>query len=635
MAGNHVLKVSLLTDDSQFTKGMQQAEGGVSNFGKTALKVFGVVGVVQLARKALTAVKDFAADSIRAYSDLEESLNAVNVTYGKHADGVKKLGEESARAVGLSNSQFNTYAVSLANFAQTIAGEAGDVVGTVDTLTKRVADFASVMNLDVGEAMGKFQSGLAGQSKPLREFGIDVSDANVKAFALANGIGEVGKELTEAEKVQARYGTIMKQTAKVHNDFANTSDSLANRQRILNAELENSKAVLGQALAPAKLLFQGMQNWGIKAITEVATSLNVLFGTMSQAEGIWARYERAIQSGTKETEAFEDAVTSLGTNFPWIFAGYDRIVEHMREFIWTSLEAGKTTEEIRQAIRLAGDEAKWSAGKIEKMQQAVEDVGVEHREVTGEVERFKNMIARTVPAVAELTDEYEENTEAVEENTKSHKDNASELRAQTDDVFNLARSLEKQTEAQDAVNEAVKKHKEGSPEHLAALRDLAEAGWDVAAAEARMADNGRLTREEFIKQQTAMGLTREQAELLAGAYDKAFANRTGTGTYTTVFKQQGKPPETNVPVFHKGGRFKAPSGSKEGLAILQDGETVLPADIQPGSKAPGGGGGSAGANYYSITVNALDPATAADAVVQALQEFERTNGAIPIDTRTM
>lgn len=50
-----------------------------------------------------------------------------------------------------------------------------------------------------------------------------------------------------------------------------------------------------------------------------------------------------------------------------------------------------------------------------------------------------------------------------------------------------------------------------------------------------------------------------------------------------------------------------------------------------GTQSLGPYGGSMGAVY--ITVNALDPAAAAKAVVQALQNFERTNGAIPITTR--
>jgi len=85
----------------------------------------------------------------------------------------------------------------------------------------------------------------------LKSLGIDLSAAAVDAYALANGIGEAGKPLTEAQKQQARYGALMEQTAKTQGDFSNTSDGLANAQRILGANFDNMKAQVGGPLLGA------------------------------------------------------------------------------------------------------------------------------------------------------------------------------------------------------------------------------------------------------------------------------------------------------------------------------------------------------------------------------------------------
>lgn len=226
--------------------------------GSTAGKSFGS-GLVASARRFAgplaiaaggAAIAKFAKDSITAASDLNESLNAVNVTFGKNAAGIKQLGEEAATAVGLSNNEFNGLAVRFSAFANTVAGRGGDVVGTMDDLTTRAADFASVMNLDVNEAAQLFQSGLAGETEPLRRFGLDLSAARVEAFAFSSGIAKSGQELTEQQKVQARYALLMKQTSKTQGDFANTSGGLANAQRIAAASFENLKAKLGKSLLP-------------------------------------------------------------------------------------------------------------------------------------------------------------------------------------------------------------------------------------------------------------------------------------------------------------------------------------------------------------------------------------------------
>lgn len=187
----------------------------------------------------------------KAASDLNESVNAVAVTYGANAEGILKLGENAATAVGLSSSAFNGLAVQFSAFATTIAGKGGNVVKTIDDLTHRAADFASVMNIDVNEAARLFQSGLAGETEPLRKFGLDLSAAAVEAHAVAAGINDGTHELTEAEKVQSRYSLLMEQTAKTQGDFANTSDSAANAQRIATAELTNAAAQIGASVLPA------------------------------------------------------------------------------------------------------------------------------------------------------------------------------------------------------------------------------------------------------------------------------------------------------------------------------------------------------------------------------------------------
>lgn len=231
--------------------------GGVA--GKTAGKSFAggfggaLKGLAATAGVAMAAagIGKFFTQSVSQASDLNESLNAVNVSFGANAAGIKKLGEEAATSLGLSTQQFNQLAVGFTAFTEKIAGPGGDVVKVMDDLTTRGADFASVMNLDVNEAMGLFRAGLAGETEPLRRYGIDVSEASVKAYAYANGIAATGTELTEQQKIQARYGSIMEQTNKMAGDFANTSDGLANAQRILKAEFANVQAEVGSALLPA------------------------------------------------------------------------------------------------------------------------------------------------------------------------------------------------------------------------------------------------------------------------------------------------------------------------------------------------------------------------------------------------
>ncbi|MFV0634624.1 hypothetical protein [Demequina sp.] len=218
---------------------------------------------------------DFAKDAIAEASDLGESLNALNVTYGDASEGVAKLGEEAARNLGLSNVDFNNLAVQFSAFSKTIAGEGGNVTGTLDDLTTRASDFASVMNLDVAESASLFQSGLAGETEPLRRYGIDLSAAAVEAYALADATINTADGFSEAEKVQARYGSLMEQTAQTQGDFANTSGELANSQRILSAEWDNMRAELGTKFLPVATEVTGwILNEGLPAFQSFIDDLD-------------------------------------------------------------------------------------------------------------------------------------------------------------------------------------------------------------------------------------------------------------------------------------------------------------------------------------------------------------------------
>ncbi len=274
--------VQLVLDTSKYTANAQGAArstakiqgaadktaGSMSKLSQTA----GKLGLALGAAFAAKAVLDFAKSAINAFSNLEESVNAVEVSVGDASEGVLALGENSAEQFGLSTRAVNEAAVAMSAFADKI--DAADPAGAFGNVLQRATDFASVMNIEVEESLLLFRSGLAGESEPLRKFGIDVSAATVNLVGLAAGLGGANGKLDEGEKVQARYLAIMEQTEKTAGDFANTSEGLANRQRILAAQWEEMQATIGKELEPAMTKLLG-----------VATKLIPIVGRLSGAIG--------------------------------------------------------------------------------------------------------------------------------------------------------------------------------------------------------------------------------------------------------------------------------------------------------------------------------------------------------------
>ena len=303
--------------------------GGVGKFALPIAGAFAALGIGNLIADAIQTGVDFAVGTIDIASDLNESVNAVRVSYGAIADEVLSLGDTSARTFGLSSRDLNQYAVQFSSFSKTIAGDGGDVSGAFESILGRATDFASVMNLDVSEALGLFQSGLAGETEPLRRYGLDLSAASVNAYAYATGIAAAGTELTEAQKVQARYAYLLEQTNAVAGDFANTSDELANKQRIQAALWDDVQAKIGGAFLPvAAQVASILADDVIPAISALVDEHGPALAEAFTA-ALPAFQEMADELLPKLPALFE----SLATTLPLIIDGFTTMLPPLIDFI--------------------------------------------------------------------------------------------------------------------------------------------------------------------------------------------------------------------------------------------------------------------------------------------------------------
>ncbi|MGH2373040.1 MAG: hypothetical protein ACRDIC_06120 [bacterium] len=213
-----------------------------SNLGGLAKVAFAAVGVAAVAGIAL---------SIKAASDLGEQLNKTKVVFGDTSTAVIKFAKGAAESFGLSE---RAALEAAGGFGQMLdaAGIAADETGKLSIkLVGLAGDLASFNNVDPTVALEKLRAGLAGEAEPLRQFGVFISEARVQAEALTLGIAKQGEELTDAQKIQARYSLILQDTTKAQGDFGRTlGESLPNQMRVFKAELENVAAALGKAFLP-------------------------------------------------------------------------------------------------------------------------------------------------------------------------------------------------------------------------------------------------------------------------------------------------------------------------------------------------------------------------------------------------
>ncbi len=325
------LTAKLTADTKQLKKGLAGASRDVDKFEKKttgatsrAGKGFGSLKTAAAGlgiAVAGAAVVKFAADSIAAFSNLEESVNAVNVVYGEAAEGVHALGVESADTFGLSTRAVNDAAVGMGAFVDKI--NEADPADAFKNIIQRATDFGSVMNITTEETLEKFRAGLAGESEPLKKFGINVSEAAIQLFALETGLIKSGEKMDEATKIQARYGFIMQETEKTAGDFANTSDGLAGSQKKLTAKWEEAQAELGKKLAPAmtKLIQAGVDLLPVFSLVvdmfgEVIDNAQPMIDLLSEVAGLLGVFSGAAGEAGDDagfmSARFDDVKDAIG-----------------------------------------------------------------------------------------------------------------------------------------------------------------------------------------------------------------------------------------------------------------------------------------------------------------------------------
>lgn len=193
---------------------------------------------------------EIGKQSIELASNLAEVQNVVDVTFGGSADTINNWSKSALKSFGLSELQAKKFNGTMGALIKS-SGISGDKMVEMSTnLTGLSADFASFYNLDSAEAFDKIKAGISGETEPLRALGINMSVANLEAFALTQGINKQWKEMSQAEQVQLRYNYLMIASKDAQGDFARTSKGFANQLRIAQENLKQLGATLGALVLP-------------------------------------------------------------------------------------------------------------------------------------------------------------------------------------------------------------------------------------------------------------------------------------------------------------------------------------------------------------------------------------------------
>lgn len=332
------------------------AMGSLRSFAKNAAAVLG-------GAFAITKGVDFLKGAVGAASDLNETVSKARTIFGPAAADLEKWASNAATAFGQSKQQALDAAGSFGNLFVQLGIGSDQAAGMSKSMVELASDFASFHNANPADVIEAQTAAFRGEYDALQRFVPTINAAAVEQEALAMSGKKTTKELTLQEKALATQALMMKGAGDAAGDFGRTSDSLANKQRIMSAKFEDVKAKVGNALIPVmtalaslvadKIIpaFEGTARFISENKALIAPFAAVIGGALVAAFGAWAVSAATAAAATIAAAA---PVLAIGAAIAALLVGLKLLWDNW-DVIWAKIKdvVGAAWNGIKDALDTA------------------------------------------------------------------------------------------------------------------------------------------------------------------------------------------------------------------------------------------------------------------------------------------
>ena len=200
---------------------------------------------------SLKAIAEYLGNAVAKFNDFYEATDLFHNAMGNLSGEADTLISKMQGLLGVDPTKAMTYMATIQSLG-TSFGLASDKAYVLSkNLTQLAYDEGSYWNKNVAETFTAMSSAISGEIEPIRRLGVDLSQARLQQELLALGFNKQVSSLSQADKAVLRYIAIMKQTANVQGNLAQTIQSPANQIKILKAQLDMLAKSVGSLLYPA------------------------------------------------------------------------------------------------------------------------------------------------------------------------------------------------------------------------------------------------------------------------------------------------------------------------------------------------------------------------------------------------
>lgn len=223
-------------------------------------------------------IEDFAKDSIRNFGMAElqakqvaSRFQAMGTAMGIPNEKIKEAGENLSNMGVFLNKNAKMYNANITSMADMST-----------ELTKLTADMGSFFNMPYEDVAKDMESIFTGQTRPMRTYGIDLTQANLKQWALENGMNANLKTMTQWEKTLLRYQYVLAHTTAAQGDFLRTYNTWANVTRTIGQQFQQLGKIIGTGVIntfkPLLINFRNAMNTILDLAEKTLNALGKIFG---------------------------------------------------------------------------------------------------------------------------------------------------------------------------------------------------------------------------------------------------------------------------------------------------------------------------------------------------------------------
>jgi hypothetical protein len=295
-------------------------------------------------------------------SDFEESLNKVNVAFKDSSKEVQAFAKTSLKSFGIAEGTALDMSAQFGDMATSMGLSTAKAAKLSTSMVGLAGDLASFKNMNIEEVTTALSGVFTGETESLKRLGTVMTEDNLKAFALANGVKKLYTDMTQGEKVLLRYQYVLKSNANAMGDFERTGGGAANQMRVFSEGLKQLGVLFGQVILPTVTAiikqFNSILGY-LRDLSPAAKTLILTFAGIAAITGpllylagtILPKVLTGFQLATKAAALFNTTI-GKGTALGILIAGLGYVAEKAYDYNKALGETNKLTDEEKKNLNV-------------------------------------------------------------------------------------------------------------------------------------------------------------------------------------------------------------------------------------------------------------------------------------------